>query len=70
MSLVLQAPGEKMVQKVPKAVLDLLEILAQPGQLVKRESSEFLDCRDIQEDKAQKVPSDSQDFQERMVRKE
>lgn len=56
MSLVLLAPGEKMVQKVPKAVWGLLEIQAQPGQLVKRESSEFLDCQDTQEDKGQKVP--------------
>lgn len=59
-----------MAQKVPKVVLVLLEIQAQVGQLVKRESLEFLDCRDIQEDRVQRVPSDSQDFPERMVRKE
>lgn len=70
MSLVLRAPGEKMVRKAPKAVWDLLEILAQPGHLVKRESSAFLDCRDIQEDKAPKGRSDSPDSQERVVRKE
>eukprot|EP00061_Rhincodon_typus_P016211 g44302.t1 len=37
---------------------------------VRRENWEFQDCRATQEDKVQKVRLDSQDFQERMARKE